>query len=315
MSGAGVDTHPSAPRLIHWAGTASLGMIWGASFMGMAVALEGFTPLWVAALRLVFGATSLGIVLRLRGSGQQRDHATLPWPSIIGIAAFGAILPFMLLTWGLQYVPSSFAGVSMASVALMILPLAHVFVPGEQMTILRTLGVGLGFLGVVFLFGADVFAGTFDPATWPGRLACLLAAFCYATSSILTRRCPPVDPFLLATLMTSIGAGVMVLAALFIDGPPQKLPVIPFVALLGLGILGTGFANLVRVLIVRSAGPGFMSLTAYQIPVWSIIFGAWILSEPVPPQLLLSLVLILGGIALTQERQLKLLAMRLARKS
>ena len=293
-------TAPAAPRAIHWAGTISLGIIWGTAFMGMSIALRDMTPLWVAAGRLLIGgATLLAIEATLTATRTPRLRALIPWRFVLPIAVFAAALPFFLLTWGLQTVPSAFGGVSMAAVALFVLPLAHFLVPGETMTLRKAAGVVAGFVGVVILIGPGAFDGP-ALATLPGRLACLGAALCYAVSSILTRRCPPIDPIRLATLMTLGGAAVMLPAALLIDGLPARPGTVPLLALIWIGVLPTGIANLIRVLIVRSAGPGFMSLTSYQVPVWAVIFGALLLHESLPPQMLVSLALILGGIAITR---------------
>lgn len=294
---------PEAPRAIHWAGTASLGIIWGTAFMGMAVALDGFTPLWVAAGRLAIGALALLAV----DAGLGRSHrphlgAPVPWVYLLAIAFFATALPFALLTWGLQTVPSAFAGVSMATVAIFVLPLAHAFVPGEAMTWPRIGGVLLGFAGVVVLIGPGAFAGGGAAELLPGRLACLGAAGCYAIASVLTRLCPPTDAIRLSFWMTAGGAAMLLPVALAVDGVPPMPPALPLVTLIALGIFPTGLANLIRVLIVRSVGPGFMSLTAYQVPVWSVIFGAVILSEPIPPSMVTALALILAGIAMTQWR-------------
>ncbi|MEV8466436.1 DMT family transporter [Fluviibacterium sp. DFM31] len=292
----------SDPRPIHWAGTISLGIIWGTAFMGMSVALEDMSPLWLAAGRLVIGAvTLLAIEAGLAAAGKYRPPTPLPWRFVLAIALLGAALPMALLTWGLQTVPSSFAGVSMAAVALFVLPLAHVFVPGETMTRWRTLGVLAGFLGVVLLIGPrSLLAGGGE--AMGGRIACIGATLCYACASILTRRCPPIDPIRLARLMTGIAAIVLVILALIFEGWPTLPAGLPLLALLWVGVLPTGVANLIRVLIVRSVGPGFMSLTAYQVPVWSVIFGALLLGEPISLNLILAMALILAGIALTRVR-------------
>ncbi|WP_424990035.1 DMT family transporter [Fluviibacterium sp. S390] len=293
---------PSDPRPVHWAGTISLGIIWGTAFMGMSVALEGMSPLWLAAGRLVIGAaTLLAIEAGMAAAGKHRPPTPLPWRFVLAIAMLGSALPMALLTWGLQTVPSSFAGVSMAAVALFVLPLAHVFVPGETMTRWRTFGVVAGFLGVVLLIGPrNLLAGGGE--AMGGRIACIGSALCYAGASILTRRCPPIDPIRLARLMTGIAAIVLVILALVFDGWPTVPGGLPLLALLWVGVLPTGIANLIRVLIVRSAGPGFMSLTAYQVPVWSVIFGALLLDEPISLNLIMAMALILAGIALTRVR-------------
>ena len=72
-----------------------------------------------------------------------------------------------------------------------------------------------------------------------------------------------------------------------------------------LGLVPTAFANLLRVLVVRSAGPVFMSLVNYQVPVWSVVLGALILAEPLPPSLLYAMALILAGVGLSQYGALR----------
>lgn len=67
-----------------------------------------------------------------------------------------------------------------------------------------------------------------------------------------------------------------------------------------LGLVPTAAANMLRVLVIRSAGPVFMSLTNYQVPVWSVLMGAWLLGEQLPASLLLALALILSGVGLSQ---------------
>jgi len=179
---------PATPRPIHWAGTIALGIIWGTSFLSMALALDGFPPLWVATGRLLIGGLTLLAVERaLALAGMLRTGAPPPWPFVVGTGLFAAALPFALLTWGLQSVPSAFAGVSMAAVALFVLPLAHVFVPGERMTRRKAAGTVIGFAGVVLLIAArsssdsgeeptDRLLDIRERITWPTdrrRVACL----------------------------------------------------------------------------------------------------------------------------------------------
>ena len=78
-----------------------------------------------------------------------------------------------------------------------------------------------------------------------------------------------------------------------------------FAVLVFLGLVPTAAANLLRVLVVRGAGPVFMSLVNYQVPVWSVVLGALILSEPLPPALLYAMVLILAGLGLSQYGALR----------
>lgn len=297
---------PPNPTPANWAMVAALGIIWGATFMVIEVALRGITPFWLAAGRIGFAAILMCAIWVLRGGRLFLSDAR-NWPVVTLIAALSTAVPFMLLSWGQQFVTSGFAGVSMAAVALIVLPLAHFFVPGERLGPLKILGFLIGFAGVVVLIGAQAFESTGARLEAAGRLACLGAAGGYAVSSVLMRRLPPVDAIGLAAILLLIGTGLVVPIALVVEGPVPMPSRETLLAIALLGLVPTAGANLLRVLVIRSAGPTFMSLTNYQVPVWSVIFGAAVLGEPLPPSLLLAMGLILAGVALSQSGALRAL--------
>jgi drug/metabolite transporter (DMT)-like permease len=200
----------------------------------------------------------------------------------------------------------------MASVALMILPLAHFFVPGERMNKRKVLGFITGFFGVVLLIGGNLFESSGSDQEFLGRLALIAAPAGYATSSIVLRRMPPINAFGLAAWVMIIGACASVPIAFVTDGPPKVANIETFWVIAVLGLVHTALANLFRIIVVRGAGPTFMSLTSYQVPVWSVLMGAWVLHEPVPNTLLMALILILIGIVITQYGALKRLFFKTA---
>ncbi|MEL7098777.1 MAG: DMT family transporter [Pseudomonadota bacterium] len=284
-----------------WAMIAALGLTWGGTFLVTELGLQGLTPFWLAAGRIGFAAIVMIVVWRLRGSALFVDAPSRSVrAALLAIGAFSTAIPFCLLAWGQQYVTAGFAGVSMASVALIVLPLSHVFVPGERMTLRRTAGFVIGFAGVCVLIGGAALDSTGAALETFGRMACVGAACCYGVSSILMRRLPPVDPIGLATVILIIAAAIVVPLAIIIEGRPplpdaRTLWIVAF-----LGLVPTAAANFLRVMVIRTAGPVFMSLTNYQVPLWSVLLGAWLLDEPLPPTLLTAMALILSGVALSQ---------------
>ena len=125
----------------------------------------------------------------------------------------------------------------MASVALIVLPLAHLLVPGERMTLRRSLGFVIGFVGVCILIGGQAFEASGAQLETAGRIACIGAASCYGISSILMRRLPPVDPIGLSTVLLLIAALIVLPAAWIVEGPTplpdtQTLAVIAFLGLI-----------------------------------------------------------------------------------
>lgn len=296
------DTPEIAPA--SWFMILALGFIWGGTFMVQAMALETAPPLWVAGGRIGFAALLAGAIWQVRG-GRMFTTADTNWPVLIAVAVLSAAAPFMLLAWGQQYVTSSFTGVSMAAVALIVLPMAHFLLPGERLTVRRTLGFVIGFAGILVLMGPEAFSTSGDSLEPLGRLACLGAAACYATSSVLMRRLPPLDPVGLAAATLLIGSVVVIPLALAAHGAPVNPGPRGLFLIALLGLLPTAAANLLRIIVARSAGPVFLSLTNYQVPLWSVGLGVVFLGEPLHLSLLWALVLILVGVGLSQYGALR----------
>lgn len=291
---------------------AILGVTWGGTFLVIEVALAGgIPPFWLAASRVTFAAAIMGVIWQVMGRplfAEKPSRGNIRDLVIIG--GLSSTVPFSLLAWGQQSVSSGFAGVSMAAVALIILPLAHFTIPGEQMNLRKTIGFVIGFIGVAILIGAQAFTSTGSTFETAGRIACVLAACCYALSSILLRRLPAAHPIGLATVLLLIGAVLAVPIAWAVEGPPPLPSPTVWAVLVFLGVVPTAGANFLRVLVVRSAGPVFMSLVNYQVPVWSVVLGALILGEALPNSLVLAMTLILIGVGLSQYGALQRLFKR-----
>ncbi|UWR96794.1 DMT family transporter [Phaeobacter inhibens] len=285
-----------APR--YWLMIAILGFVWGGTFLLIKLALEGTTPFWLAASRIGFAALLLSAIWGARGFKLFKDQTN--WPSLTLIGILSTALPFMLISWGQQHVSSGFTGVSMAAIPLMVLPLAHVFIPGEQMSPRRVIGFAIGFGGVAVLLGSKAFESSGAALEGYGRAACLTAAACYSVSSILTRRLPPVDPLGLAAILLLIGSALIIPVAWLAEGSPVIPDTRTLCIAAVLGLIPTAAANLLRVIVVREAGPTFMTLTNYQVPVWAVVLGAFFLDEELPPAMLMALLLILSGLCISQ---------------
>ncbi|MDN5787302.1 DMT family transporter [Pseudorhodobacter sp.] len=287
-----------SPTRRDWFSILFLGVLWGGTFMVVSIALRGYGPTTVATARVTLGAFALVLLCLALGRRPLPRWDAVLWRYLLPIGVLSSALPFFLLAWAQSFVPSAFAGLSMAAVPLFVLPLAYVFA-GEAINRMKVIGFGLGFLGTLVLLGPEVVEG--GPLVLP-RLACIGAALCYAFASILTRRCPPIDPITLATTSLIIGA-IPLLPLMFVtEGRPHYAGSVPGIAIIGLGLLPTALAAFLRVSVIRSAGSSFMTLTSYQVPLWSMFFGGVILSEVIPHRFYLALGLILAGLFLSQRR-------------
>ncbi|MGB7316427.1 MAG: DMT family transporter [Planktotalea sp.] len=298
---------PENPGLINWLLILMLGIIWGAAFMSMTVALEGFGPRMVAAGRLGFAALALLILGALIGqpvTAISRTAGARGWLFVCTIGAIALAMPMLMLTWGQQHVPSAFAGVAMGTVPLLVLPLVYIFSPEEGIGPRRIIGMAVGFIGLAILVGPGAFDSTQSNLTLWGRLACLCAACGYAIGSVLTRRAPRMPPIALAAGTMSAAALIIVPFAFLTEDLPDSFSLRPSLALLYAALLPTALGAIIRVRVITTAGSLFMNITSYMVPVWSVIFGITLMNEQLPPQLFFALAIILLGIFISQSRQI-----------
>jgi len=286
---------------LDWLCLCLLGAIWGASFLGISVALSDYGPVTIAAARIALGAIVVYAIARISGTGYPAITATRTWLHCLGFALFTNAIPFSLLGWGQLRVTSGFAGISMAVVPLFVLPLAAI-VLREKLTPRRCLGFALGFAGVVVLVGIDALGGAGDSGENLARLACIGAACCYAIGSMITRTAPETPLLSFSAAGLALAAILMLPAAYLTEGVPNVRLAPALVAVIALGLFPTALATILLVRVIKSAGPSFMSLVNYHVPVWAVVNGLIFLKEPLPAEFITALALILVGLAIAEAR-------------
>ena len=288
----------------HWIMISSLGIVWGSAFLFIELALQGITPFWLTSARIVF-ATILTFIIWLMRGGKLFKTEEKAWRRLGIIGIISTALPFQLISWGQQYVTSSFAGLAMASMPLFVLPLAYLFNTNEALDRSKFIGLIIGFLGIVILFSTDFTLGDDTSLiTALGKLACILAAFCYASNSILMRKLPSIDHVGLAAVSLLIGSVWVVLWAITIEGPPPNISTETLLILILLGLLPTAMANVIRIVLIREAGPVFLSITNYVVPLWAAMVGAFVLKEVLPIKFYLAATVTMLGIYISQRKAL-----------
>lgn len=281
----------------------SLVAMWGSAFMLAEFALAAFDPLAVTTLRIVLGAIVLTLLLVATGRRFPRRPRT--WAYLVLMAILGNCVPFFLITWGQVEVASGLAGILMGIMPLVVVVLAHFSVPGEGLSPARVIGFLLGFAGLVVLFGGDLVANGGDDSALLAKLAILGGAVCYGVNVIVARLQPEKDA-LTASAGVMLVASVLMIAVSFALGTelwPAAANSAAIAALILLGLMSTGLATVVYFLIISRAGPSFLSLINYLIPVWAVIVGAVILGEHLPLRAFLAMTLILAGVLATQRHR------------
>ncbi len=287
----------------HWLLLLALVAMWGSAFMMTGIAVKGFTPATLVAIRLTLAAMLLaGLVLARR---QRLPASPRFWLFSLAISLAGNCVPFWLISFGQQRVDSSLAGILMGIMPITTMVLAHFFVRGERLNRIKAIGFLLGFAGLVLLIGPQALLELRGEGTELAyQLAIVGGAVCYAINAILARHRPPADALVAAAGVMLAGSLVM----LPIGGPAAagqlaSAPAAPLAAMIALSLIATAIATVVFLKLVTLAGPSFTSFINYLIPVWALLMGILFMDERPAPTALLALALILAGIGLSEVGQ------------
>jgi drug/metabolite transporter (DMT)-like permease len=288
---------------IDWSLFGLLGFLWGSSYLFIKIGVDaGLQPFTLVALRLLIGFTLLAIVVAVAREPLPRSART--YGHLLVMAVFSVALPFSLITFAEQSTDSTLAAILNASVPLFTILIAAVALADERITAPRVAGLLIGFVGVAILVGFDpgVVAGTDLVAA----LALVGSSISYATGAVYARRyvhglrpmIPAVSQVGLALLIT----GVLAIA---FERPltlPWRFDAV--LAVVWLGLLGSGTAYLVFFRLLGRWGATRTSLVAYLLPVVGIILGAAVLHEHVDLRTIGGTALVIAGIALVNARSL-----------
>jgi drug/metabolite transporter (DMT)-like permease len=267
-----------------------LSAIWGSSFMFIKVGVRDFSPASLVELRLLLAAAVLLVAVGLRRGMATVRTAVAPG-AFVGVV--GMALPFLLITWGETHVDSGVAAVAISSVPIFVALLALRFATGERSSGLRVVGLAIGLAGVAVVAGVHPEGGWWAVA---GALAVVLAAICYAASSLFIQRSLVVGSLELATASVLCGAVAMLPFAL--ARLPGSVGWKPLVSVIVLGVVATGFAQLVVNRLIEEHGAARSMLVNYLLPGFALLFGATILDEPITAAKVGGLALILAGVSL-----------------
>ena len=289
---------------IHWALLAYLVLVWGFAFALIALALESFHPLFIVWCRLWMGALVVWCVWRWR---QQRWCLGREWwPRLTLLSLTGNIIPFSLIAWAEQSVPSAEVGILMALMPIATLLLAHWLLDHEPLTWRRFAGVVVGFAGVALLVGDDLLSAGAS-GQWRGQLAALLATISYAFNGVYAKRLPANEPVALSLGTLGIGSILLAVPALWaqLARPGLDITAGATSVLMVLGVMATGVATWCYFVVVTERGPGFLSTINYLIPAVAFAAGTLFLAEPWGWEHLTALAMILVGVGLIQVRQVR----------
>ena len=278
----------------------ALGIVWGCSFIFIKLGLEFLTPFGVAFGRCALGALALLVYLKFKGMSLVRDRKMIGHLWVVALLL--NVIPGIFFAWAETEVTSILAGIINAVTPLMTLIAIIVVSRNEPPTKPQVIGLLIGFLGVLTVLGA--WKGLGDNPLW-AILVLLAAVTCYGFSFPYSRRYilpAQLAPEVMAATQVSLGA-ITLLPLFLIDGiAKDEYRIGPVLAMIALGVFGSGFAYIWNFTIMRAAGSAIASSVTYVTPVVAVAVGLIFLQEKLHWYEPVGAVIVLFGAAIAQGR-------------
>ncbi len=257
---------------------ASLSLLWGPMFLYINLAVKEIPPLTLGAARFGLAALILFIILKFQGLSLPKDKAT--WKHFIISGLTQSALPFVVASWGMQYIDSVLAAILFATTPLFTMLMVRLLHSGETLGNGKIIGASIGFGGVLALFLPGL-SGGFQLTLW-GMVAIIGSAAIIGFAIVYTQKhLLGMPPLVASTGQIFATLPLLMPLSLIIDKPyDMPIPSLTAIgALLLITVLSTvvAFIHYFRVMKVVSATD--LSLTTYLNPVIAAVLGILILGE------------------------------------
>lgn len=288
-------TNREAFTALDWGLFLGLALIWGASFLFMAIGLDAFHPGLVTWLRVGFGALTISLLPQARNTRVEREDLT----KVRLLGLIWVAIPFTIFPIAQQWIDSAVAGMLNGATPVFTALLATILLrvlPGK----LQIVGLLIGFAGIVAIAVPSAESGTTAAI---GVALVLVATVCYAIA--LNMVIPVAQKYgSLPVMARVLGTATLLVTPFGIYGLAQSSFTWPaFTATLAVGVLGTGIAFYMMGALVGSVGATRSAFLTYVIPVVALTLGVIFRGEVVAPLAIVGVVLVIGGALVASRRE------------
>jgi len=287
-------TSQDAFALADWGLLSGIALIWGSSFLVMAVGLEAFEPGVVTLARVGLGSVALAVIPRSRRPIERVDRSRVAVLGFIWIA-----IPLSLFPIAQQWIDSSVAGMINGAVPITGAIWAAMLLrrlPGRR----QLLGIAIGFVGVVGIFLPELQDSS---ATALGASLVALAIVLYGLAANMAVPLQQKYGALPVLLRAQLWAMTLVVPIGLVQIPGSTWEWDAALAMIPLGVLGTGLAFVLMTTLVGRVGGTRGTVAIYFVPVVAVALGVIVRGEDIAPLALVGMVLVLLGAWVTSRRE------------
>ena len=274
-----------------------LGLIWGSSFFNIKIATYSYSPFTLALIRVIFASIPLFLLCKYKNI--KIEAFSKDWKPYALIGLCNIAIPFTLIAIGTSEINSYLAAMLMSTTPMSGSILAHFFTKNEKITLFKSIGILIGFSGVVFLFFDKLII---TEKNYVYALITILGSTFYSIGGILTLKLSKKGNENVTTSTTLWSVIFLFPLSMIIETPWQLNPSTEStLALLYLGVVATGLAWLIRFRILTVNGLVFQTQVAYLIPIFGVLFGYFLMDEIITWRVLVSLIIIILGVYIVKK--------------
>jgi drug/metabolite transporter (DMT)-like permease len=279
----------------HWLVFILLGGIWSSSFMWIKIAVQEVGPITLVAFRVLFGLLFGMAVIAIQRVPWPRTFNA--WFPLLLLGLTNVAIPFFLISWGELSIDSAVASILDATVPLFTILIAHFLLQDDKMTFSKVLGLVIGFAGILVLMSKDIGASS---GSLLGQAAVVVASMFYAGSAVYVRKVTVGTPGIVRSAGPLVSATAIMWLGTFLFESPVKMPQlgITWVALLFLGVIGSGLAFVLAFYLIHEIGPTRTTMVTYLFPLGGVTLGVIFLREQLTWQLIVGAALIIASLAI-----------------
>ena len=280
------------PNIIDYSLLTFLALIWASAFFNIKIATYSFGPITIAFLRVFFGAIPVLLLCYYKNIKIEAFSKDWYWFAIIGL--INLVIPFFLISYGVKSVQSNLAAILMSTTPLSSTILGHFYTSNEKFNLTKTIGILIGFAGIVFLFSDNLLI---NENNFISALLILLGSTCYVIGGVLTLKIKNKKNENVTGSILIWAIIILLPLSFFIEKPWTYTPSIQStVSVIYLGLVSTGLAWLLRFKILINNGLIFQSQVSYLIPIFGTILSYIFLRELITFKVLISLIAVVIGI-------------------
>lgn len=276
------------------AGYVLICLIWGSTWLAIKIGLDSLTPVISGGIRFLLASVIVYLFMLIKKINLQTDRLSVKL--YLMLAFFSFVIPFGLVYWAEQFVPSGLASIIFAVMPFMVIIFSRISMPQNKIALDQLLGVIVGFLGIVVIFSENI---TFEFKDFLfGILAILTSATMQAAIAVMIKKHGSHLNPLSMNFVPLLIAGIFMtaFAILFENSSQWKFDSKAIISISYLAFFGTLITFTTYYWLLKRINVVILSLSTFITPIVAVILGWIIAGEILSTQALAGSGMVLIGI-------------------